>query len=114
VLVIDELNTPFSEISRARSTLMAYLEHQPPILPVPTLFVASGASRLAVLNDGTQDREALCMALKAHVSDLDFRALANHLNGGRMSPAEGFAKTLGALSPLLLKRSPTFAESESS
>ena len=100
VLIIDELNIPHSEISRARSALTVYLEHQPSTLSVPTLFVASGASRLAVLNDFTQSRDDLLAALKAHVSDVDFRALSNQLAGGTMGPAQGFAKTLGALSQL--------------
>jgi VWFA-related protein len=100
VLVIDELNTPLSEVSRARSALIAYLDRQPAVLPVPTLFVASGASRLAVLNDFTQDRDALLGSLKAHVSDVDFRALSNQLAGGSMSSSEGFSRTLGALSQL--------------
>ncbi|HEY4355191.1 MAG TPA: VWA domain-containing protein [Acidobacteriaceae bacterium] len=100
VLVIDELNTPISEIARARVALTTYLEHQPAVLPVPTLFVASGASRLAVLHDFTQDRDDLLAALKAHVTDADFRALSNQLAGGSMKPADGFAKTLGALSQL--------------
>ncbi|MES2391112.1 MAG: VWA domain-containing protein [Acidobacteriota bacterium] len=100
VLVVDELNTPLSEISRARNALVEYLLHQPPILPVPTLFVASGASRLTVLRDFTQDRDSLLAVLKAHVSDVDFRALSDQLAGGNTSPSEGFAKTLGALSQL--------------
>ena len=100
VLVIDELNTPISEISRARTALAEYLARQPPVLLVPTLFVASGASRLTVLKDFTQDRNSLLAALKSHVSDVDFRALSNQLAGGNMSPSDGFAKTLGALSQL--------------
>ena len=100
VLVIDELNTPLSEVSRARAALVSYLNQQPVVLPAPTLFVASGATRLAVLHDFTQDRNALLAALNAHVADVDFRALNNQIAGGNMSPADGFAKTLGAISQL--------------
>jgi VWFA-related protein len=98
VLVIDELNTPFTEISRAQLGLRRFLEKQPAILPVPTLFMATGASHVTVLHDFTQSRDELLASMKAHVSDVDFRALHNVLNGGSMSAQDGFAKTLGTLS----------------
>jgi VWFA-related protein len=98
VIVIDELNTAFSDTARAQQAIKRFLEKQPEVLPVPTLFIASGASRVAVLHDFTQSRAALLESMKTHVTDVDFRALANQLNGGTMAPADGFAKTLGALS----------------
>jgi len=98
VIVIDELNTPFSDTARAQQAIRHFLEKQPEVLPVPTLFLASGASRVTVLHDFTQSRADLLESMKKHVTDVDFRALANQLNGGTMAAADGFAKTLGALS----------------
>jgi len=98
VIVIDELNTPFSDTSRAQQAMRHFLEKQPEVLPVPTLFLASGASRVTVLHDFTQSRADLIESMKTHVTDVDFRALANQLNGGTMAAVDGFAKTLGALS----------------
>ncbi|HEY5331241.1 MAG TPA: VWA domain-containing protein [Acidobacteriaceae bacterium] len=98
VIVIDELNTPFSDTARAQQAIRHFLEKQPEVLPVPTLFLASGASRVTVLHDFTQSRADLLDSMKKHVTDVDFRALANQLNGGTMSAPDGFAKTLGALS----------------
>jgi VWFA-related protein len=100
VIVIDELNTPFSDTARAQRAIRHFLEEQPEVLPVPTLFLASGASRVTVLHDFTQSRADLLESMKKHVTDVDFRALANQLNGGTMAAQDGFAKTLGALSQL--------------
>ena len=100
VIVIDELNTAFSDTARAQDAIRKYLKAQPEILPAPTLFVASGASRVAVLHDFTQKRADLLDSMSRHITDVDFRALTNQLNGGSVSAPDGFAKTLGALSQL--------------
>jgi VWFA-related protein len=97
VLVIDELNTGFSDTARARDALQHFLEKQPPILPVPTLLLGVGNSRVAVLHDFTQYRDELLASLKSHHTDVDLIALANQMSGGSMSAQEGFTKTLGAL-----------------
>jgi len=98
VIVIDELNTAFSDTARAQQAIRKFLEKQPEVLAVPTLFLGAGASRVTMLHDFTQSRADLIESMKKHVTDVDFRALANQLNGGTMSAPDGFAKTLGALS----------------
>lgn len=98
VLVIDELNTPFTQSAFAQQALKRFLQKQPEVLPVPTLFLASGASRVTVLHDFTQSRDDLLQSMTKHVTDVDFQALSAQLNGGTMSAQDGFAKTLGALS----------------
>lgn len=97
VLVIDELNTPFADTARARDALRHFLEGQPAKLPVPTLFLGVGNSRVAMLHDFTQNRDELLAGLKSHQTDVDLIALTNQLNGGTMRAQKGFAKTLGAL-----------------
>ncbi len=44
VIVIDELNTTFADVSRAQQAIRRFLEAQPETLRTPTLFLASGAS----------------------------------------------------------------------
>ena len=100
VLVIDELNTPYLQIAQAQEQMRHFLEKQPEVLPVPTLFVASGASRITVLHDFTQSRADLLASVKQHVTQADFSALVNQLNGGKTGSQNGFAKTLGALSQI--------------
>lgn len=100
VLVIDELNTPYLQIATAQEQLRHFLEKQPEVLPVPTLFVASGASRITVLHDFTQSRADLIASVKQHVTQADFDALVNQLNGGKIGSQNGFTKTLGALSQI--------------
>ncbi len=100
VLVIDELNTPFLQIANAQQSLRRFLEKQPDVLPVPTLFVASGNSRIVVLHDFTQSKADLLASVKQHVTQPDFDALVNRLNGGKTGSQHGFTRTLGALAEL--------------
>lgn len=98
VLVVDELNTAFGDSARAQQAVKKFLEAQPEILPVPTLFLAVGARKVSVLHDFTQSRAELLASMKGHITDIDARALNNELAGGSTSAPDGFAKTLGALS----------------
>jgi VWFA-related protein len=100
VLVIDELNTPYLQIAQAQEQMRRFLEKQPEVLPAPTMFVASGASRITVLHDFTQSRADLLASVRQHVTEADFDALVNQLNGGKTGSQNGFAKTLGALSQI--------------
>ena len=98
VLVLDELNTPFSQMARAQDALRHFLQAQPEVLPVPTLLLVSGDSGVTVLHDFTQSRAELLAGLNGHKTDFQPQALNNQLAGGTMAAQEGFAKTLGALS----------------
>ena len=97
VLVIDELNTPFVQIAYAQQMMTKYLKSLPEVLPVPTLFIAAGASRIQVLHDFTQSRADLLASVKTHVTDADFTTMINTLNGGRHGNQNGMVQTLGAL-----------------
>lgn len=100
VLVIDELNTQFSQIANAKQSLQRFLEKQPDVLPNPTLFVASGNSRIVVLHDFTQSKADLLASVSQHVTQPDFDALVNMLDGGKTGSQHGFTRTLGALAEL--------------
>lgn len=100
VLVFDELDTPFLQLAYARQMMERYLKAQPAVLPVPTLFLAAGATRIAVLHDYTQSRAELLASVQKHTADLDFTQVMNSLNGGQSGADYGMVKTLGALSQI--------------
>ena len=97
ILVIDELNTPYMQIAYAQQMMERYLKAQPEVLPVPTLFIAAGATHIAVLHDFTQSRAELIASIHKHVTEADFTAMIASLNGGRIGPTGGVELTLGAL-----------------
>ena len=100
ILVFDELDTPFHQLAYARQMMERYLKAQPEILPVPTLFVAAGAKRIAVLHDYTQSRAELLESVHKHTADLDFTQMIASLNGGSTTADNGMVKTLGALAQI--------------
>ena len=100
ILVFDELDTPFHQLAYARQMMEKYLKAQPELLPVPTLFVAAGASKMAVLHDYTQSRAELLDSVHKHTADLDFTQVIASLNGGASAADNGMVKTLGALSQI--------------
>ncbi|HXC97078.1 MAG TPA: VWA domain-containing protein [Edaphobacter sp.] len=100
ILVFDEVNTPFMQLAYARQAMERYLKRMPEVLPVPTLFVAAGARKMAVLHDYTQSRSELLDSIRTHTSDTDFTMLTNTLNGGKSGSDDGLVKTLGALTQI--------------
>lgn len=100
ILVFDEVNTPFLQLAYARQMMERYLKRMPEVLPVPTMFLAAGAKKLAVLHDYTQSRADLLESIRTHTTDADFTMLTNTLNGGRSGSDDGMVKTLGALAQI--------------
>lgn len=100
ILVLDEVNTPIMHLAYARQMMEKYLNGLPEILPVPTLFIAVGDKRIAVLHDYTQSRAELLDSVKHHTTDTDFTNLVNSLNGGKIGADDGMVRTLGALSQI--------------
>src|SRR6267154_3836971 len=100
ILVFDEVNTPFLQLAYARQMMERYLKRMPEVLPVPTLFLAAGAKKMAVLHDYTQSRADLLQSIRTHTTDADFTMLTNTLNGGRSGSDNGMVKTLGALTQI--------------
>lgn len=100
ILVFDELNTGFHDLAFSREQMEKYLKSLPEVLPVPTLFIAVGNKKLAVLHDYTQSRAELLDSVQKHTVDLDFTAMVAQLNGGRIGKDDGLVQTLGALSQI--------------
>ena len=100
VLVFDEVNTPFMQLAYSRQMMERYLKRMPEVLPVPTLFLAAGSKKMAVLHDYTQSRADLLESIRTHTTDTDFTMLTNTLNGGKSGSDDGLVKTLGALTQI--------------
>lgn len=73
IVVLDEINTRFEEMSKARYFLKQYLVSQPERLAIPTMIVVANLTAsekqhdLKVIADYTQDRKALLNALEHYV-----------------------------------------------
>jgi VWFA-related protein len=65
ILVLDQLNTHFTDSSFARSSLRDYLAAQPAILPQPTTLLSVSDNHLKLLQAFTRDRDSLLRALAA-------------------------------------------------
>lgn len=66
IVVLDEFNTRFEDMAFARYSLKKFLEKQQGKLTTPTMLLAADLQHFTVLQDYTQDREALIKALNKH------------------------------------------------
>lgn len=67
VIVLDELNTSFEEMSSARQELAQYLMKQPAVLKQPTALLVVDSTKFVLLHDYTQSRSDIVKVLKAHM-----------------------------------------------
>jgi VWFA-related protein len=81
LLVLDELNTPFSDMSFARQSLEKYLRAQPEVLNQPTALLVATNTKFQLLQDYTQKRADLLAALKTHLPEYPWK-MANGGKGG--------------------------------
>jgi VWFA-related protein len=95
ILVLDELNTRFEDMSFARQALEAFLNRQPAVLNQPTTLDVVNNTRFQVLEDYTLDRQALLVALKNHFPEYPWRLM--HSGKGGPGTAERLAMSLGSL-----------------
>lgn len=80
ILVLDELNTRFEDNAFSRLSLQKFLAAQPGVMPPPTLLVANDKS-FAVLEDYTQDRDVLEVALRHDPVQYPWRLKQNGNSG---------------------------------
>lgn len=66
ILVLDELNSRFEDISFSRQMLVKYLQSQPKVLPQSTVLMIASNSTFQQMHDYTQDRDALIEVVKKH------------------------------------------------
>ena len=95
VLVLDELNTRFEDMSFARNSLEKYLNAQPAVLRQPTALIAATNTRFQLLQDYTLNRQAVLAALKNHFPEYPWRLMQSGKGGP--GAAERLAMSLGSL-----------------
>jgi len=94
LLVLDELNTRFEDMSYARNAVVKYLEAQPPVLRQPTVLLLASNTRFQQLHDYTQDRDALINLVKHHMPEYPTKMMAGR---GGSAAVERMAQSLGSL-----------------
>lgn len=95
LLVLDELNTRFSDMSYTRYMLQKYLEAQPAVLTQPTALLVVTNTKFQVIRDYTLDRQALITALKNHFPEYPWRLMQSGKGGP--GAAERLAMSLESL-----------------
>lgn len=95
VLVLDELNTNFEDMTYARGALRKWLLRQPVKLAQPTVLLSVSDSKFGVVHDYTQSRDALLLALREHFPAYPYRMA----KGGSTGPDAGerMALSLGSV-----------------
>lgn len=91
ILLLDEFNTRFEDMAFARYSLKKILQKQPDKLTTPTMLIAVSLTNFTVLQDYTQDKQALIKALDHHFVAFPWQV---H-NGGWIG--ERFATAFGTM-----------------
>lgn len=89
IILLDEFNTLFEDEAFARYSLKKYLEKQPDKLTTPTMLLAVGIDKFTVLNDYTQDKQAILKSLDHHFADNPWRNQGNSWVPERLGTAFG-------------------------
>ena len=74
IIVVDEFNTLFEDMSYARYSLKAFLNAQPGKLQEPTTLIAATMKKNVVLQDYTQDKTKIFSALDRHFGGYPWQA----------------------------------------
>jgi VWFA-related protein len=94
LLVLDELNTRFEDMSYSRNAMVKYLESQPPVLKQPTVLLLASNTRFQQLHDYTQNRDELIAQIKHHMPEYPAKMMAGR-NGA--VAVERMAQSLASL-----------------
>jgi VWFA-related protein len=95
VLVLDELNSRFEDMSFSRNATVKYLQSQPAALKEPTVLLIASNTTFQQMHDYTQDRDALIAVVKKHMPEYPWRMM----DSGKSGPGavERMAQVLAAL-----------------
>jgi VWFA-related protein len=93
ILVLDELNSEVTDQAFGRASIEKFLRLHGPRLPQPTSLLLLGQQRLELLQDYTQDANALMQAMHKHHAELPFGLLHAELDG----VGERLSRTLWAV-----------------
>jgi VWFA-related protein len=89
IILLDEFNTLFEDMAFARYSLKKYLEKQPDKLTTPTMLLAVGIDQFTVLNDYTQNKQAILDSLDHHFVAYPWRNQGNSWAPERLGTAFG-------------------------
>ena len=81
VLVLDELNSRFEDMSYSRNAMVKYLQAQPPVLKQPTVLLLATNTRFVQMHDYTQNRDELIDQIKHRMPEYPTKMMAGR--GGR-------------------------------
>jgi VWFA-related protein len=76
VLVLDELNTRFEDMTYVRNAMIKYLAAQPAVLKQPTLLLVATNTRFLQMHDYTQDRDELISEIKHSVPEYPYKMMS--------------------------------------
>ena len=95
VLVLDELNSRFEDMSFSRQMMVKYLQSQPAVLKEPTVLMVAMNNSFQQIHDYTQNRDELIEAVKKHMPEYPWRMM----NSGKTGPGavERMAQVMAAL-----------------
>jgi VWFA-related protein len=95
VLVLDELNSRFEDMSFSRQMMIKYLQSQPPILKQPTVLMVATNNTFQQIHDYTQNRDELIESVQKHKPEYPWRMMTS----GRTGPGavERMAQVMAAL-----------------
>ena len=91
IILLDEFNTRFEDMAFARYSLKKFLSTQPDKLTTPTMLLAVSLQNFTVLNDYTQNKQAILDSLDHHFVQYPWQAQQI------MWRAEIFATAFGSL-----------------
>lgn len=95
LLLMDELNTAFTDQAFSRTALERYLAAQPEVLLQPTSLLAVTENKVIQINDFTLNRQTLDIAMKNHKPAYPFQLMRTG-NAGE-GTLERFAESLATL-----------------
>ncbi len=87
IILLDEFNTLFEDEAFARYSLKKFLEKQPDKLTTPTMLLAVGIDKFTVLNDYTEDKQAIINSLDHHFTEYPWRNRGNSWAAERLGTA---------------------------
>ena len=105
IMVLDELNSQFQDMSFSRQMMIKYLQAQPAVLKEPTILMIAMNTKFIQVHDYTQNRDELIDVVKKHMPEYPWR-MANS-GGSGPGAVERMAQVMAALQQLAQSSSGT-------
>jgi VWFA-related protein len=95
LLVLDELNSTFEDMSHSRQMMVKYLQGQPAVLKQPTVLMIAMNTSFQQVHDYTQNRDELIEVVKKHMPQYPMKLMTGGRSGA--GGVERMASVLAAL-----------------